>query len=210
VTGVDEQAQRRPVSAAARGKRSRRAAREEIAELYEEHVWGVYGFFGYRVGSRADAEDLTQLTFERAVRAWGRFDSDRASARTWLMSIANNLLIDHYRRDRSTEQEPIEEHLSRRELISEDPDRGLSPDLAHALEQLGHRERELIALRFGGELNGPEIAELTGLSLANVQQILSRSLRKVRAQLEDVGGLAGRQGPDAAQPDRHHREQGKA
>jgi DNA-directed RNA polymerase specialized sigma24 family protein len=39
----------------------------------------------------------------------------------------------------------------------------------------GTREREIIALRFGGELSGPEIAELTGLSLANVQQILSRS-----------------------------------
>jgi RNA polymerase sigma-70 factor (ECF subfamily) len=207
VSSVDEQADSRPASVATRGKRSRHAAREEIAELYEEHVWGVYGFFGYRVGSRADAEDLTQLTFERAVRAWGRFDSDRASARTWLMSIANNLLIDHYRRDRSAEQEPIEEHLSRRELISEDPDLGIAPDLAYALEQLGQRERELIALRFGGELNGPEIAELTGLSLPNVQQILSRSLRKVRAQLEDVAALAGSQGADAAQPNHHHREQ---
>ena len=121
------------------------------------------------------------------MRAWSRFDPDRASARTWLMSIATNLLIDHYRRDRSTRQEPIEDHLSRRELITEDPDVGLSPDLADALEQLGERERELIALRFGGELTGPEIAELTGLSLANVQQILSRSLRKVRATLEDAG-----------------------
>jgi RNA polymerase sigma factor (sigma-70 family) len=186
VSGVDEQAERRPARAAARGGRARRSAREEIAELYEEHVWGVYGFFGYRVGSRADAEDLTQLTFERALRAWGRFDSDRASARTWLMSIANNLLIDHYRRDRSTGQEPIEDHLSRRELISEDPDPGVAPDLAYALEQLGQRERELIALRFGGELTGPEIAEFTGLSLANVQQILSRSLRKVRTQLEEA------------------------
>lgn len=148
-------------------------------------MWGVYGFFGYRVGSRADAEDLTQLTFERALRAWSRFDPNRASARTWLMSIASNLLIDHYRRDRSTRQEPIEDHLSRRELISEDAEVGLSPDLAAALEQLGERERELIALRFGGELTGPEIAELTGLSLANVQQILSRALRKVRAKLED-------------------------
>ncbi len=51
----------------------------------------------------------------------------------------------------------------------------------------GERERELIALRFGGELTGPEIAELTGLSLANVQQILSRSLRKIRAKLEEAG-----------------------
>jgi RNA polymerase sigma-70 factor, ECF subfamily len=185
VTGRDESWSAR---AATRAGQARRAARQEIAELYEEHVWNVYGFFGYRVGSRADAEDLTQLTFERALRAWGRFDPGRASARTWLMSIAGNLLIDHYRRDRSTSQEPIEDHLSRRELITEDADVGLSAELAAALEHLGERERELIALRFGGELTGPEIAELTGLSLANVQQILSRSLRKVRAKLEEGGG----------------------
>jgi RNA polymerase sigma-70 factor (ECF subfamily) len=135
------------------------------------------------VSSRVDAEDLTQLTFERAQRAWARFDPNRATPRTWLMSIAGNLLIDHYRRDRSGAQEPIEDHLSHRALIREDPDVGLSPDLATALENLSERERELIALRFGGELTGPEIAELTGLSLANVQQILSRSLRKLRADL---------------------------
>ena len=183
MTGRDESW---PARAAARGARSR-VTREEIAEIYEEHVWKVYGFFGYRVGSRADAEDLTQLTFERALRAWGRFDPTRASARTWLMSIANNLLIDHYRRDRSARQEPIEDHLSRRELVTKDEDVGLSPELAAAVEELGERERELIALRFGGELTGPEIAELTGLSLANVQQILSRSLRTVRAKLENAG-----------------------
>jgi RNA polymerase sigma factor (sigma-70 family) len=176
-----------PARADARRGRARRAARQELADLYEEHAWGVYGFFGYRVGSRADAEDLTQLTFERALRAWSRFDPDRASPRTWLMSIAGNLLIDHYRRDRSTKQEPVEDHLSRRELITEDPDVGLSPELGVALEELGERERELIALRFGGELTGPEIADLTGLTLANVQQILSRSLRKIRAKLEEAG-----------------------
>jgi len=169
---------------ATRRRRVRRTARQEIADLYEEHVWSVYGFFGYRVGTRADAEDLTQLTFERALRSWGRFDPSRANARTWLMSIAGNLLIDHYRRDRTSSREPIEDHFSRRELVTEDREVGLSPDLAAALEQLGDRERELIALRFGGELTGPEIAELTGLSLANVQQILSRSLRKIRAQLD--------------------------
>ena len=187
MSGAGERARSRPAPAAARGERSRRAAREEVAELYEEHVWGVYGFFGYRVASRDDAEDLTQLTFERALRAWDRFDPARASPRTWLMSIANNLLIDHYRRDRTTGQEPLEDHPSRRELIIKDPELGLSPELAAALEELGERERELIALRFGGELTGPEIAELTGLSLANVQQILSRSLRKVRATLEEAG-----------------------
>jgi RNA polymerase sigma-70 factor, ECF subfamily len=169
--------------AATRGGRSRHAARREIAELYEEHVWGVYGFFGYRVGSRADAEDLTQLTFERAVRAWDRFNADRGSPRTWLMSIAHNLLIDHYRRDRTAQQEPVEDHLGHRELTAEEPDIGVAPELAVALDELADRERDLIALRFGADLTGPEIAELTGLSLSNVQQILSRSLRKLRAEL---------------------------
>jgi DNA-directed RNA polymerase specialized sigma24 family protein len=42
----------------------------------------------------------------------------------------------------------------------------------------------VLALRFGGDLTGPEIAELTGLTLSNVQQILSRSLRRLRAELE--------------------------
>jgi RNA polymerase sigma-70 factor (ECF subfamily) len=180
---VSRRAQRKLGRPVARGGRTGRATHGEISELYEEEIWRVYGFFGYRVGSRADAEDLTQLTFERALRAWSRFDPDRATARTWLMSIAGNLLIDHYRRDRSTAQEPIEDHLTRRELITEDEHVGLSPELSAALEVLGGRERELIALRFGGELTGPEIAELTGLSLANVQQILSRSLRKLRAEL---------------------------
>jgi RNA polymerase sigma factor (sigma-70 family) len=163
----------------------------DFARVYDEHVWRVYGFFGYHLGSRADVDDLTQLTFERALRAWHRFDRRRASTGTWLMSIARNLLIDHYRRDRSGVQEPLEDAEGRRELTDRDADpsdMGISPDLEAALETLDERQRELIALRYGGEMTGPEIAKLTGLSLANVQQILSRALRKLRSELEEEGG----------------------
>ena len=161
--------------------------RPDFAETYDEHVWRVYGFFAYRVRDRTDAEDLTQLTFERALRAWGRFDDRRASPGTWLLSIAHNLLVDHYRADRSATREPIgPEGIPEDALPAVDPphDLGLDPQLASALEQLQPREREIIALRFGGDLNGPEIAQLTGLSVANVQQIVSRALRKLRAALE--------------------------
>ncbi len=56
----------------------------------------------YRLGRVADAEDLTQATFERALRSWGSFDERRGSARTWLLAISRNLLIDHYRAERPT------------------------------------------------------------------------------------------------------------
>ena len=68
---------------------------EGFVEIYDEHIWDVYGFLSYRLASREEVEDLVQQTFERALRAWSRFDPGRASARTWLLAIARNLMIDH-------------------------------------------------------------------------------------------------------------------
>jgi RNA polymerase sigma-70 factor (ECF subfamily) len=155
--------------------------------VYDDHVWDVYGFFAYRLNSRTDAEDLTQATFERALKAWGRFDPTRASAKTWLISIASNLLIDHYRRDKSSTQTVLDEHLPDDALpVSAGPeqDLGVEPALAEALAQLNARERHIVALRFGGDLACPDIAGLLDLSVANVQQILSRCLRRMRSDLE--------------------------
>jgi RNA polymerase sigma-70 factor (ECF subfamily) len=158
----------------------------DFADVYEEQIWRVYGFFGYWLNSRQDAEDLTQHTFERAWRAWGRYDPARASVSTWLLAIARNLLVDHLRATQPSRQRRADEEEL--EAIAADPDQlslGLDPELERALSELRPRERELIAMRFGADLTGPEIAELTGLSLANVQQILSRGLRRMRASIED-------------------------
>jgi RNA polymerase sigma-70 factor (ECF subfamily) len=91
----------------------------------------------------------------------------------------------------------IGEEVPEGELGSELPqhDLGIEPELAATLAQLVPRDREVLALRFGGDLNGPEIAAMTGLSPANVQQILSRSLRKLRERLE--GGELDRTVPPA-------------
>jgi RNA polymerase sigma-70 factor (ECF subfamily) len=159
----------------------------DFSAVYDEHVWQVYGFFAYRMRNRADAEDLTQQTFERALRSWSRYDPSRAGVATWLLVIARNLLVDHFRADRSSRRQPLDELDGGHDALvdqGEQPDLGLEPDLERALASLGPRQREIIALRFGGGLSGPEIATATGLSLANVQQILSRSLRRMRSLIE--------------------------
>jgi RNA polymerase sigma factor (sigma-70 family) len=165
-----------------------------VERLFDEYVWDVYGFVAYRIGNRDEAEDVTQQTFERALRAWPRFDSSRAQPRTWLLAIARNLLIDRYRRDRSKLHRHLGEGgVTEDQLPSaEGPEAaGLSPDVAAALASLSDRDRDVVALRFGADLRGPEIAELLDLSLGNVQQILSRSLRKLRAELEGLEGNPG-------------------
>jgi RNA polymerase sigma factor (sigma-70 family) len=164
----------------------------DFADVYDEQLDGVYAFLAYRLGSREDAEDLAQLTFERAWRSWSSFDPSRASVRTWLLAIARNLLIDHVRSPRHRQDLALEDLPPGPGSLPFAADLGLSPELESALGCLGERERELIALRFGGDLSGPEIAEITGLSLANVQQILSRSLRRMRSSWRE----SGREGPD--------------
>jgi RNA polymerase sigma-70 factor, ECF subfamily len=157
----------------------------DFARAYGAHVWHVYGFLAYRVGDREAAEDLTQATFERALRAWSRFDPRRGSERTWLFAIARNVMIDYQRRRRLGRLEPLEERTLAATLGPEERAGG-SSELVEALAQLSARDREVLALRYGGGLSGPEIAELLGLTLANVQQVTSRSLRKLRALLDDA------------------------
>lgn len=159
----------------------------DFGETYEEELPRVYGYVAYQVASQEEAEDLTQQTFERALAHWGEFDDRRATITTWLLAIARNLVVDHYRaRSRRPATVSLDE-LSEAQLETSgytDPAVGVGPELESALTALGERERELIALRYGADLSGPQIASVTGLTVANVQQILSRSLRRLRAELE--------------------------
>lgn len=147
-------------------------------------MWRVYGFLAYRLGHRESAEDLTQATFERALRAWSRYDPRRGSVSTWLLSIAANVLVDHRRRDRSALHDEIDERRLPRAPGPEESFDG-SAELLAALASLGERERDVLALRYGGDLSCAEIGELLSLSVGNVHQICSRALRRLRALLGD-------------------------
>jgi RNA polymerase sigma-70 factor (ECF subfamily) len=139
------------------------------------------------VANRADAEDLTQQTFERALRSWAEFDPRRAGITTWLLSIARNLIIDHYRATTHQTGSVAIETVPESALppgAANSPNLGISPELQAALAELPDRERDLVALRYGADLSCRQIAEVAQLSVANVQQILSRALRKLRGRLQ--------------------------
>jgi len=160
----------------------------EFGPVYEQNVDPVYAFVAYRLGDRQRAEDLTQATFERALRAWSRFDPRRASVQTWLFTIARNLMIDEHRRRQQATEERLEEC---RLPAQPGPEARLTgPELGEALSALSPRDREVVALRFGADLKGPEIAELLELSVANVHQILSRSLRRLGERLHALPATA--------------------
>lgn len=161
----------------------------DLTRVYELHVDRVYAFFAYRLSQPGDAEDLTAVTFERIVRHASRFDERRGSLATWVFTIAENVLIDHYRRQGRRDEQPLpdDDDGVAGGLVSVDrPSEGLAPALQQALAALSPRERHVIGLRFGADLTGREIANVLGTSEPNVHQILSRSLRRIRQQLGDI------------------------
>ncbi len=67
--------------------------------IFDEHSPALYAFLASRTRRREDAEDLLQETFVRAIRATGSV-RDRSRLRSYLMTIANNLMINDYRKKR--------------------------------------------------------------------------------------------------------------
>ena len=161
----------------------RRSDERDLTRVYREHVSAVYAFYAYSLRPAA-AEDLTSATFERVLRSWGKFDPARGSERAWILAIARNQLVDHYRRQSRRDAVSTDEHPGLLETLiaGEEPlERVLSADeLRGWLAVLGERERQIVALRYAADLPANEIAEIVGLSSANVHQILSRSLRRLR------------------------------
>jgi RNA polymerase sigma factor (sigma-70 family) len=161
---------------------------DEFERLYAEHASDLFAFLAYRTGSPVLAEDLLADTFERALRARFRFDRRRGSQKTWLYSIALNLVRDQARR-RAAESRAVERTAARigaggpSDLVDEAASRVA---VIGALEALAPEEREAMALRFGADLTLPEIARLTGQPLTTVEGRVYRALRKLRESWPDA------------------------
>ncbi len=168
---------------------------DELRRVYRENVDATFAFLAYSV-DRATAEDLTSATFERVVRSWRGFDPRLGSERTWVLAIARNLLTDHFRAHRHRDVVSTDEHPALLNRLVEDlhPLKGrlTAQELARWLAPLGERERQILALRYAADLTTAEIARLLGLTDANVQQINSRSLRRLRTLFESGEGQGQR------------------
>jgi RNA polymerase sigma-70 factor (ECF subfamily) len=158
----------------------------ELRKMYRDSVGAVYAYFAYQLGPDT-AEELTAVTFERVVRFWGTFDSTRGRPKTWALAIARNVLADHFRHRSEDRLVSLDAHpqLASTMVAADDPlAQRLSLDaVKQLLARLNPTQREVIALHFGADLTAREIAANLGLSEANVYQILSRGLRRLREEL---------------------------
>lgn len=172
---------------------------DAFGRLYEKHVDQVYRHIYYRVGNPQDAEDLTAQVFLNGWKAVPRYKNMGRPFQVWLLSIANNLVIDRYRDRALKNQVSIEE----KELIIKNDDttdpvtsaeRNFENEkFRKALSQLPNKDREAILMRFVDGLEFSEIGKILDIKENPARVRLHRAvaaLKEIMRKDED-GTVSG-------------------
>jgi RNA polymerase sigma-70 factor (ECF subfamily) len=173
------------------GRLAQRASRLDVsafADLYRLFSPQVLRYMGSRVSSRQEAEDLTNTVFEKAFAAMGRYEPSPAQFSTWLYTIAQNTVIDHYRRRRLPGADEHEADLTAVTDPSEGPESYVLAGeqrrrLYQALLELTPEQRQVIGCRFFYNLPVHEVARMMGKSEGAVKALQFRALERLRRRL---------------------------
>ncbi|MEZ4683998.1 MAG: sigma-70 family RNA polymerase sigma factor [Caldilineaceae bacterium] len=151
---------------------------EAFAQLYDTYVDRIYLFVRRRALEESVAEDITALTFEKALRALPAYQSKGAGFCAWLYRIARNELVSHLRRQRRfTFLHPNQASPLNLDWLVEHNEE--LAELRTALGKLSATDQELLGLRFFEELSNAEIAEVLGCAVDNVYVRLHRALKRL-------------------------------
>ena len=183
----------------ARDARDRVRFEEEALELSDQ----VYRVARRLVGSREEAEDLVQQTYERAFRSWRQY-THGTNLRAWLLRILTNLNIDRGRRQQRAPQttsidSEAGDYFLYDKLASQMPDE--NPDEERVLEKLSqdsivdaladvpHDFRDVIVLVDIGEFSYADAAQILDIPMGTVMSRLHRGRRILKKNLADKAAV---------------------
>jgi RNA polymerase sigma-70 factor (ECF subfamily) len=156
--------------------------------LYRQHVDRVFRTVRGMVRSEVEAEEVTQDAMLTVLTSLARY-TPRTGSRfvAWVTTIALNTARRRFRRRRPELSDPNDLPPVADESV--DLERDADADrkraaLLQALAELDRREREIVSLRYGSELDAAEIARGLGLEQANVRKILERTRVRLGARIE--------------------------
>ena len=154
---------------------------EAFGRLYDAYVDTVYRYIYYRVSNRALAEDLTSETFLRALRRISTFTWQGRDFGAWLVTIARNLVADHFKSSRHRLEVPTGEMLDS-DQTEPSPEESVLAYLSNralldAVKQLNSQQQECVTLRFLHGLSVAETAHIMGKNDGAIKTLQYRAIR---------------------------------
>jgi len=157
----------------------------QFKAIYEKEADPIFRFCLVRVSDREQAIDLTQETFTRLWKKL-REGSEMPNAKSFVFTIAHNLIIDWYRKKKSLSLESVMEDESGeyREPADEEHAHVMASAegryLLSKISEIGPSYRHAVYLRFVEGLSPPEIAEIIGVTANAASVRINRGLEELR------------------------------
>ncbi len=174
-------------------ERLRDGDEKALRTAYERHGPSVLYLAQRLLGNRADAEDVTQVTFVAAWAGRDTFDPQRGTLLGWLLGIARRKAVDRIRS--AVRDDRVTETVRAQIAPPEEPER---PErivdrlvVADELGRLPAEQRRTLELAFFDDLTHPQIAAVTGLPLGTVKSHIRRGLANLRRRWEVDGATFG-------------------
>lgn len=165
--------------------RAQQQDREAFAQLYEVNFNRIYRYIVIRIGNNAEAEDLTQQVFIKALKSISSFKWKGVPFSAWLYRIAHNQIVDHLRKNKKRIIVPLDESLPSHESDPQSTAESKQDieQLVAATGKLTAAQREVISLRFAGELPVAQVAKIMGKSEGAVKALQHSAIVSLRKAL---------------------------
>jgi RNA polymerase sigma-70 factor, ECF subfamily len=154
---------------------------EAFGQLYDAYSDTVYRYIYYRVSNKPLAEDLASETFLRALRRISTFTWQGRDFGAWLVTIARNLVADHFKSSRYRLEVPTGEMLDSDQTEASPEDSVLAylsnKALLDAVCQLNSQQQECVTLRFLHGLSVAETAKIMGKNDGAIKTLQYRAIR---------------------------------
>ncbi|MFD8224399.1 ECF subfamily RNA polymerase sigma factor, BldN family [Streptomyces massasporeus] len=170
-------------------ERAQAGESDAFGRLYDQYSDTVYRYIYYRVGGKATAEDLTSETFLRALRRIGTFTWQGRDFGAWLVTIARNLVADHFKSSRFRLEVTTGEMLDANEVERSPEDSVLeslsNAALLDAVRRLNPQQQECVTLRFLQGLSVAETARVMGKNEGAIKTLQYRAVRTLARLLPE-------------------------
>lgn len=158
--------------------------------LYDRYVTLVYRYVYYRVGSPALAEDLVSETFLRALRRIGTFTYQGKDVGAWFITIARNLIADHYKSSRYRLELTTGDMMSADKATEHSTETLVLESLTNAtlldaVRKLNPEQQECISLRFLQGMSVTETAQAMGKNEGAIKALQYRAVRALGRMLPE-------------------------
>jgi RNA polymerase sigma-70 factor (ECF subfamily) len=169
--------------------RAQQGDADAFGELYDRYVDVVYRYVQYRVANAALAEDLTSETFLRALRRITSYTWQGRDFGAWLVTIARNLVADHFKSSRFRLEVTTGEMLDANEVARSPEDDVLevlsNEALLKAVRKLNPQQQECVTLRFLQGLSVAETARIMGKNEGAIKTLQYRAVRTLARLLPE-------------------------